>query len=819
MEDERDKEARSGLDRRKFLGALGATAAAGMFLESGGGRAEGASPSPTPPSVLYQDSFGNIGPASPSALAAGIVPPPIPSGAPVAGSEGASPDTSYPTYVTQDYTQPNFLMIMVDQLGTPRWLPTPTLPNINSLIISKACAFPNYFVAATACTPSRATLLTGLYSQQTYIFGTLENWCEPQLLPYNASTPTGFPTIGNVLSQQLPIEGGGTSPGYDTVWIGKWHVSATGNAPAKGSCSPGGVTPGPAAYGFNDPYCIPNITPEQYYTSGGPALAYPSPDGTAANEGVGGALLTPYTGDTDTNLYGTTYVYEDYPTTLPAPLTQPLVTDPGYLALGDGAIAHAFTTWLEYAQASITKPWFCAVSLINPHDMSAFPYGYGLAGVQSATLGDFGSGPTAGVPGYVTPVTTGFDVPPAPPYGADEEVVAMTTTYQPGGTAPVGPFHPAYAGQTWNNPDNPSLLPYGPTSGVYGKPSLQWAYQSNSGKELGTVENQNAWFTFLNYYFWMQANVDVQVGRVMNALNASTFASNTIVVFLSDHGDYAGSHSLHGKAFALYDETINVPLYIKFPTQKSALPLPYACSSVDILPFLYTMAIGNASWRSNSADLVGYLYNREAISDFILSKTFPVAQHRVSTIPAAKAGFPDQPYILHTTDEGFTTHTLPSGQAVPGHAIAFRTVDYSEEPPPPAAPNQPYGGGKLGMYNYWNDTPGGAIPPTQPDPSACPAGGQPAPQYEFYEYSSPSLNYGETGNQVTISGGVPSGTAGQYLTDFNNIAPAELYGLSMPNGAPLPTYITNAQSTALNTYLTYWSSAQGTASTETTWQK
>jgi S-formylglutathione hydrolase FrmB len=36
MEDNRDDNARSGLDRRKFLGALGATAAAGVFLESGG---------------------------------------------------------------------------------------------------------------------------------------------------------------------------------------------------------------------------------------------------------------------------------------------------------------------------------------------------------------------------------------------------------------------------------------------------------------------------------------------------------------------------------------------------------------------------------------------------------------------------------------------------------------------------------------------------------------------------------------------------------------------------------------------------------------
>jgi len=40
MEDERDDQTWPGLDRRKFLGAFGATAAAGVFLESGGGRVQ-----------------------------------------------------------------------------------------------------------------------------------------------------------------------------------------------------------------------------------------------------------------------------------------------------------------------------------------------------------------------------------------------------------------------------------------------------------------------------------------------------------------------------------------------------------------------------------------------------------------------------------------------------------------------------------------------------------------------------------------------------------------------------------------------------------
>jgi len=819
MADHPDEQVRPGLDRRKFLGALGAAAAAGVFLESVGGRAEGASQGTHPPPVLYQDSFGNVGPANPDALAAGIVPPPVPSAASPDAGGGA-------TYVTPGYAQPNFLMIMVDQMGAPRWLPPGgqmaidgLMPNISGLR-KQSCVFPNYFVAATACTPSRATLLTGLYSQQTCMFNTLANWCNPKLLPYGpdpkTGKPTGFPTIGNVLSQPLPQGiGGPLTPGYDTVWIGKWHLSAMGSGKSMCGNAPGDVAPGPAAYGFNDAeYCIPNTSSNLYYNQqlGQQPLAYPSPDGWP-NEGCGGALLQPLSGEAAH--HGTTFVYQDYGS--PYTNQELPMKDPGYIALGDGAIADAFNTWLTNgapAPPPAGKPWFCAVSFINPHDITSFPYYYGLAGTdQPSGLGVFGS-PSLATIGYLPPPTTGYS--PVPPHGPDEQIVALTTLYPPSGTPPVGPFN-----QPWNGiyTDAPSHLPYGPSGGVYGKPTLQLVHQVNASHLVGSIEDQNAWFTFLNYYFWLQANVDAQIGRVLNALNnLPAVAANTIVVFLSDHGDYAGSHWLHDKAFGLYDESINVPLYIKCIGQTKARTLPYACSSVDILPFLYTLALGNDSWRTNPHDLVGYLYKREAISDFIFGAS--PAQRRLSAIPTSADSSVMQPYVLHTTDEGFVPVKDPSGvvPTVPTHAIAFRTVDYS---PGPTLPN---GGGKLGMYSSWNygNPPAGSTQknPTQPDPAAGPV------QFEFYNYSPVSSsqtlppNYGETGNQVTISGGA---LTGESLTYQNNFSAAdvqnELYSFSMYQGAAVPPYITNAYSKALATYLGYVAAAQAArAPADTTWQ-
>jgi arylsulfatase A-like enzyme len=839
MDDKRDEKQPEGLDRRKFLGALGASAAAGVFLDSGGGGAKAQS-APGGPPILYQDSFGNIGPANPAALAAGLMPPPVPSQQDLPGADSAMKrgkrghgaldeggTYTTPTYVTDGWNQPNFLMIMVDQMGVQpaRWVPSGSgggqaaldalMPNI-AYIRNHSVSFPNYFVAATACTPSRATLLTGLYSQQTCIFGTLQNQCEPGLLPYDPPTsPNGFPTIGNVLSQSLPIGTGANptmSPGYQTVWIGKWHLSATG---AQSTGCAAGVTPGPSNYGFNDTqWNIPNVAGSAYSAT----IAYPSPDGTLANEGCGGGLTTT----------PATFVYQDYDTqtyTVPPPT----LSTPGYLGLSDGAIADAFSTWTILG--SPTSPWFCAVSFMNPHDMSSFPYGYGLCGAYPA---DF-TAPTGSVAGYTPPPTLGY----RPSSLADYTILAMSDpeTFT---AAPVGSSLSGSA--SWNNPDSPLTLQYGPVGSAYGKPSLQYAYQNQSASQVGGVVETGSdgenWWTFLNYYYWILSNVDVQVKRVLTALEGlpQTVRENTITIFLSDHGDYAGSHSIHGKGFALYDETINVPLYIQFPSGTPDQPmqplvLPYVCSSVDILPFIYTQALGNHSWRYYENDLVGYLQNRESINDFVFSGT-PM-QRRLSTISNAVttgsyAYQGVQPYILHTTDEGFGfNYTLPGsgspGNPVQDHAIAYRTVDYSGQPP--VAPTSPYGGGKLGVYSFWPAAVEGSTLPTQTQPSGTGLANQ---QYEYYNYSQMSSaqllppNYGETGNQLQVSEGELATPCGEYLTDLNTALTSELYfaALTMPGGGAVPTFLSAAYTQALGAYQDYVYSQQTSSEpfVDTNWQ-
>src|SRR3954451_18902095 len=74
--------------------------------------------------------------------------------------------------------QPNILFVLVDELRFPSVFPQGVnnvgeflsrfMPNVYSLW-RRGVKFGSHYTAASACTPSRGVLITGLYSQQTWL--------------------------------------------------------------------------------------------------------------------------------------------------------------------------------------------------------------------------------------------------------------------------------------------------------------------------------------------------------------------------------------------------------------------------------------------------------------------------------------------------------------------------------------------------------------------------------------------------------------------------------------------------------------------------
>ena len=63
----------------------------------------------------------------------------------------------------------------------------------------------------------------------------------------------------------------------------------------------------------------------------------------------------------------------------------------------------------------------------------------------------------------------------------------------------------------------------------------------------------------------MIALIDDQVGRMLDALEESGQAQDTLVIFTSDHGETLGDHGLIRKGCRFYEGLVRVPLILRWP--------------------------------------------------------------------------------------------------------------------------------------------------------------------------------------------------------------------------------------------------------------
>jgi arylsulfatase A-like enzyme len=91
--------------------------------------------------------------------------------------------------------------------------------------------------------------------------------------------------------------------------------------------------------------------------------------------------------------------------------------------------------------------------------------------------------------------------------------------------------------------------------------------------------------TMLAEYYRYVSFLDVQVGRVLDAVDASPHAANTIVVYAADSGVARGSHGLIGKQ-NLYEHSMRVPLIVAGPGIAADKRSEAMCYLFDVLPTL-----------------------------------------------------------------------------------------------------------------------------------------------------------------------------------------------------------------------------------------
>lgn len=66
-------------------------------------------------------------------------------------------------------------------------------------------------------------------------------------------------------------------------------------------------------------------------------------------------------------------------------------------------------------------------------------------------------------------------------------------------------------------------------------------------------------------YYGMVSLMDHHIGRILDALERTGQAANTLIVFTADHGDLLGDHGMWYKSLVAYDESMRVPMIVRYP--------------------------------------------------------------------------------------------------------------------------------------------------------------------------------------------------------------------------------------------------------------
>ncbi|MEM6468936.1 MAG: sulfatase [Planctomycetota bacterium] len=109
--------------------------------------------------------------------------------------------------------------------------------------------------------------------------------------------------------------------------------------------------------------------------------------------------------------------------------------------------------------------------------------------------------------------------------------------------------------------------------------------QNRKKQHYDKLVAMGAWKDALHGYLACTSYADAMVGRILDALEASPHANNTIVVLWSDHGYHLGEKGQWGK-HTLWERTSNVPFVWAGPGIAEGVRTDVTASLIDIYPTL-----------------------------------------------------------------------------------------------------------------------------------------------------------------------------------------------------------------------------------------
>lgn len=169
-------------------------------------------------------------------------------------------------------------------------------------------------------------------------------------------------------------------------------------------------------------------------------------------------------------------------------------------------------------------------------------------------------------------------------------------------------------------------------------PSTDWAIESGE------------WPKAIQAYLACISFVDYEIGRVLDALDESAYADNTVIVLWSDHGYRLGEKSTFAK-HALWDAATNAPLLFAAPDLPKGKILDEPAEMLSIYPTLLELC-GLPAYPSNEGKSLVPLMKGEDEGPHVAITTFGKDNHGVRTDRFRYIRYEDGEEELydHTTD-------------------------------------------------------------------------------------------------------------------------------------------------------------------------
>jgi choline-sulfatase len=119
----------------------------------------------------------------------------------------------------------------------------------------------------------------------------------------------------------------------------------------------------------------------------------------------------------------------------------------------------------------------------------------------------------------------------------------------------------------------------------------EYPYKDDIGNSAGLRDERLAPFPRTEYaikvhrqeYLAILTHMDHQIGRILNALDASGMAENTYIIFTADHGLAVGHHGFMGKQ-NMYDHSMRVPFIVVGPNVNAGVEIEEPIYLQDVMP-------------------------------------------------------------------------------------------------------------------------------------------------------------------------------------------------------------------------------------------